>query len=217
MNITSIIFDLDGTLVESFPGISFSLTKAIFDYDSNIKVKLESCLIGPPLREILQKLLPQLNDEAIIKIEKNFRRFYEQKGLEETFLYDQIENGLSKLQKNNVRLFVATNKPLNLSLKILEQLNIMDYFEKVTSKYNHHISFENKTEVVKSLITENNIISKTTLFVGDSEDDAKAAFQNSISFIAVGYGYGNAHLQEKYPCLSVIYNFSELLSLINQL
>ena len=73
----NIFFDLDGTLVDSFPEIKLCLDKSLELFNINVEKELTSSLIGPPLDEILREIMPSQNQEDIEKIKLAYYRFYE--------------------------------------------------------------------------------------------------------------------------------------------
>ena len=109
------IFDLDGTLIDSLPGIEFSL-KAAFDACGirGTTHDLRS-LIGPPIRTILARAGNVTDERKLVDLEKAFRKSYDEEGWKMTACYPEVPPVLLAMQNEGIRLFVVTNKPLHIS------------------------------------------------------------------------------------------------------
>jgi phosphoglycolate phosphatase len=127
---TTIYFDLDGTLTDPKLGITRSIQYALskLDRPPPPEVELTWC-IGPPLRAILKTLLG--TDELAGKALSLYRERFADIGILENEIYPGIENTLSTLAKSGRRLFVATSEPSVYAKRVIGHFKLTAYFERV--------------------------------------------------------------------------------------
>ena len=117
----SIIFDLDGTLVDSLPGITAAIRYALRGYDVEIDSGQIRELIGPPIREILRKLVVSASESDLIVAEREFRTAYDSSHWKEAYLFTTARETLQALERFGVRLFLFTNKPEKAATRTLRR------------------------------------------------------------------------------------------------
>ena len=129
---TTIYFDLDGTLTDPKPGITRSIQYALrkLDRPAPSEDELTWC-IGPPLRASLKKLLG--TDELADRAVSLYRERFGDIGIFENEVYPGIEGTLSALARPGRRLFVATSKPLVYAERIIDHFKLTAYFERACS------------------------------------------------------------------------------------
>ena len=186
--IDSIIFDLDGTLIDSKDDILDSLSKALYDC-CGVEFPIGSFIIGPPLEEMLRIAAPNLSHRKISEIISSFRILYRNSGFQKTKYFDGIVPLLFELQNNNCRVFIATNKPLLLSQQILDTFANNFFHGKIIAVDSFSGKSLTKTEMLQELLSKFGLNKKKCIFIGDSPSDIEAAKLVGISSIAVGYGY----------------------------
>jgi phosphoglycolate phosphatase len=205
------IFDLDGTLVDSHAGIAVAATSAVVQTLPGRAVPDFRPFIGPPIREIFLKALGDLESDVLNDLIITYREHYDNAGCLQARLYDGVRSTLDVLQSRGSRLFIVTNKPALPTSRMLDKLQLKNYFTGVVSPDSRSPSLPNKTEAVLYLIDRFKINVPESVIVGDSVDDAKAAFEGNIPFLAAAYGYGSAHQQKDWPVQRVVVSFSEIL------
>lgn len=172
--------------------------------------------IGPPIGNILLKILPDCPHEIMNKLILSFREEYDGHGWMDTLLYSGVKDTLKQLtHKYMCGCYIVTNKPSLPSRRILEKTKIGQYISDIISPDSIRPNFATKAEMLASLIDRQLLLRKNTVFVGDSEEDARSAHENRLRFVAVSYGYGNAHSQNNYPKYRIINNINELSTLVN--
>lgn len=207
--IKNIIFDLDGTISKSAPGIlnafEYALEKMgkIYSRDDLYKY------IGPPLRDSFVKELGEdLADQGV----DFYREYYFNKGLFETEIYDGIKDLMENLNSGSYKIYLATSKGEDSSKKILDYFGILDYFSYVSGSENNK---NTKKKVIDHLLKENNLKSSESIMIGDRSYDIEAANNLEIKTIAVTYGYGN---KEEFEKASFIANSPyEIINIIEKL
>ena len=187
--IKNIIFDLDGTLVESSRDIIESLHCAYDDCNINISPITED-FIGPPLEDMVKNITPHLSDIAQENILKRFRYHYDSSLQKNTILYNGLDNILDQIKENGINIFIATYKPLNPTEKIVNNLQL-DFILDIYAPDKIEGKLLNKSEMIADLINKWNLDRNFTVMVGDSPSDIIAAQSNNIKSLAVLYGYGN--------------------------
>jgi phosphoglycolate phosphatase len=195
MLIRNVIFDLDGTLVDTRSGIEYSMRLALRSEFPGGEPALRGCRLGPPIREIFGRLCPGIDPVGLDRLERHFRSSYDTVGWKRSQAYPGAASVLNDLHAMGTRLFVATNKPKWASCAILDRLRLRAYFEAVVSPDSVSPRFSSKGQIVAHLLKEYALDQAVTALVGDSEDDRVAASENGIRFVAANYGYGKPLLQ----------------------
>jgi phosphoglycolate phosphatase len=187
----NILFDLDGTLIDSAPGIveSFSFSfNEIYGVECSKGIK---SLIGPPINEVLFAVNGETNSIVIKKFVDAFKLHYDNEGFKKSQLFENVLEVLKSLLNDKLELYIATNKRKKPTNLILDYLNLNQYFKGVYCPDSFELIFENKTKLVQNLITSFTLEKSESLFVGDTSLDGIAAVANGLDFALVEYGYGN--------------------------
>lgn len=194
--IQTILFDLDGTLVDPAIGITHSIQHALAKLGQPVFPQADLLkYIGPPLR---QSFATMLHTGDLILVEQAmslYRERYATVGLLENAVYPGIPALLAQLYERPVRLFLATAKPHVYARRILAHHGLEPYFAGV---YGSELDgrHENKGDLLAYLLETEGLAAAATLMVGDREHDIQAARQNGLRSIGVTYGYGSvAELQ----------------------
>lgn len=216
MRIENVLFDLDGTLVDSVPGIEYSAMAAVSAVIPQREELSLRRLIGPPVREVLRQALNCDEPGTLDELERRFRVSYDSEGWQKTVAYDGVAEVLFWLSRANVKSFVITNKPIIPTRKILGALGFAGYFEEVVSLNSREPPFLSKAEAAGYLITKHGLKTETTIFVGDSIDDARAAKLCDLRFAAAAYGYGRPHTQYELPVHIVLPEPDKLVSVVTE-
>lgn len=202
-----LIFDLDGTLLDSAEGIeyAFYLTyEKIYKIQCPVNIKKH---IGPPIKEVLQLVNQECDAKIIDTFIEEFKNNYDTIGFKMGSLYRDVDTTLNVLNKLGCRLFLATNKRQHPTHLILNHFCIESQFCKVYSPDKLNQAFTNKSEMVNFLLIENFIKKENCLLIGDTMHDFIAANENGIDFAFVPYGYGN--------CYGAKYNLKSIKQIIN--
>jgi len=187
-----VIFDLDGTLIESAPSILMGLEVAIKKSGLFPALPLDSSLVGPPLIDTLRKLVgDQLNVDLDVLV-SDFKAYYDTVGFKESRTYPGVQDMLNELKKNNISLYLATNKRLEPTLKIIDYFGWTPLFDGVYAIDKFVTApFLNKATMIGALIQAESIEKAHAIYVGDRIEDHEASAANGIDTILVNWGYGN--------------------------
>jgi phosphoglycolate phosphatase len=203
-NFKNIIFDLDGTLVDSVNGIIDSLNAAISVTGMHLCVENFKEHMGPPLREIIYRMWPSLETDEAERLIGAFRDDYHDRGCLNTDLYPGLLRELCRLSQESFPLYILTNKPLKPTLKILQNLDLERHFQALHSPDSPSCGFDSKSEGAALMAALYNLCPSETLMVGDSYEDQRAAEEAGFFFVRAGYGYGNSgfkHDSRRWPVL----------------
>jgi len=208
-----ILFDLDGTLVDSGDGIInsvvYSLDKLGIAAPERESLK---CFIGPPLDDTYMKMFGMNADEAKHAISV-YREYYRAKGLYECRVYDGIPELLARLNEAGAVPVVATSKPAVFSRMILEQNGLMRHFAFLSGAELDGRRTD-KAEVIAYAMGEMNIPKDDMIMVGDRSHDVIGAKKLGIPSVGVLYGFGSRDEHEAagadYICDDT-YSLSDLL------
>ncbi|MDE2357633.1 MAG: HAD-IA family hydrolase [Alphaproteobacteria bacterium] len=190
MTVTShaILFDLDGTLVDSEPGIRASYRAVMRELGHDPDRLDLTGLIGPPLEDGMAKVLAREGDTRVAEGVRLYREHYGREGLFETRLYPGIVDMLDRLAKDHARLFVATSKQTAFARRILEHLGLAPHFVAIQGAEPGGV--ERKADVIGALLAAHDLPEPLTLMVGDRHHDVDGARAHGLATIGVLWGYG---------------------------
>ena len=207
----AIIFDFDGTLVDSekaiyqcFQSITNYLAPKRIDYAKNI-------LIGPPLRDTASEILGQNHQEKLDQFVKLFIEMHDEHVIKNTKPYPAVVETLDKLSSKGISMAVATNKRYAPTIKLINHFGWKNYFTSIECS-DGQSQIRNKDEMIQEIL-KNNAFNES-FFVGDTVNDGLSANLNQLSFILARYGYGGDQDWSKINVRKDIQNFSEILHVI---
>jgi len=189
----SVLFDLDGTLTDSLPGIARSIQHVlrILGAGKQTVIPTEEELrwcVGPPLRELFQRLLITTDQSIIERAVKLYIERYERIGFRESRVYPGVPEMLGAVAPGR-RLILVTSKLTESAEKVLAEFSLRHYFESVYGT-DHHGKPSDKSELVQTALKNHQCQPATTAIVGDRHHDIAAGKTNGLYAIGVTYGYG---------------------------
>jgi len=185
----NIIFDLDGTLTDPGIGITNSIMYSLNKFGIEAERSELYKFIGPPLRESFGLYFGFDKDQAEQAV-VYYREYFSVKGMYENEIYPGMSELLTELHHRNRKLYVATSKPQEYSLIILEHFNILQYFN-VVSGSNMDGSMSAKSDLIDRIVSHiNGDELNETIMIGDRRYDIEGAKYHGIDSAAVLYGYG---------------------------
>jgi phosphoglycolate phosphatase len=185
----NILFDLDGTLTDSRPGILNTIRHALrlVDVEPPRDDELLWC-VGPPLREVFARLLPSGETATIERAVSAYVERYDSIGHRENRVHAGVPTMLTTLGANR-RLVLVTAKRQQIAESILELFQVRRYFEGV---FGTEASgrFADKRELVHYVIETLGLDRSETVIVGDRIHDIEAGRHNGLFTIGAAWGYG---------------------------
>ena len=209
--IKAIIFDFDGTLVDSEKAIYEcfqSITKRIAPERGNFA---KNILIGPPLRDTASEILGPKHQDQLNKFVNLFIEMHDEKAIKHTKPYPDVINVLHALNKDNVIMAIATNKRQIPSIKLIDHFGWKDYFKFIECSDSQK-KIRNKDQMIQDIINQDNSFYKA-YFIGDTVNDGVSANLNQLPFIMACYGYGGNQDWSNVTIAKKIDNPHEILNL----
>jgi phosphoglycolate phosphatase len=190
MKKTHLLFDFDGTLVDSAPAILATFSQVLEAHDLQPRRAIDSSLIGPPLRPTLEALSGQSDPVLLDALSASFREIYDAQVCLTTPAYPGWPQVLDALRERGLVLAIATNKRLLPTQRILRALGWEDYFSAVYASDSHPGLYTDKAGMIGALMSELAIQSGSAIYLGDTDQDGRAAAANDLDFWPVAWGYG---------------------------
>ena len=209
-----VLFDLDGTLTESGQGIVNSVVYAMekMGIKENDKMKLEK-FVGPPLLDSFMKYYDFTEAEAKQAV-TFYREYFAEKGIYEAPLYEGIETALKYLKNSGKALYVATSKPEVFARRILQHLQIENYFVDIVGS-NLDGTKVKKDEIISFLLEKNEIVDRSkVIMVGDREHDIFGAKKVGVDSVGVLYGYGDYQELESAGATYIIERLDDIIEIV---
>lgn len=186
----NLLFDLDGTLLDSLPGIEYSVDVAIAAEGLPPRSRELRDLIGPPIRGIMARALDTDDDALLDRLEKHFRVSYDTEGWQKTPCFPGALDILHQMKRAGRRLFVVSNKPRHIGLQILEAEGVLGLFDEIVTKDSRQPVYQEKAEMIGYLLQSQQFDASKAMMIGDTMEDASAAWKHNISFAFLEHGYG---------------------------
>jgi phosphoglycolate phosphatase len=211
--IDALIFDLDGTLVDSLPGIEYAAQAAWRAVQPDRPCPPLRPLIGPPIRVMFHRAWPEATTDTLQALERAFRKAYDTGGWQKTTTYPGVIETLARLSSAGHMCLGVTNKPQFATQRILEHCGLKNYFREFFSPDSGEPTFKSKADAVSVLLARYDLIPENTLLTGDSLDDARAAQVCGLRFAAFTGGYGQIEQQTGLPidlrfeCFADLFHF----------
>ncbi|WP_308466847.1 HAD hydrolase-like protein [Rathayibacter soli] len=211
---TCVLFDLDGTLTDSAPGITSSLTQTFTTL--GLPVPDEAGLlayVGPPLLESFRTFAGMSELEALNALTV-YRDAAVSRDLHDNAVFPGIVGLLRSLSEAGIPVAVATSKPESRAIRILEHFGIADYFQ-VIAGASEDESRSTKTDVVAyalDRLRDLDVDLSRAVLVGDRSHDVEGATANGIPTILVEWGYGSP--AEADGAMAIVHSADQLRKLL---
>lgn len=187
----TVLFDLDGTLTDSAPGIKRSLKYALDKLGINgYAPEILDKFLGPPLVWSYKTYLG-LSDELAVEGLRLYRENYNEMGGKYLArVYPGIEELLKRLKKGGARLGVATVKPEQTAREVLEHFGLLKYFDCVSGGQPEERKADKKSVIEEALRRIGKSADDSVLMVGDRVYDIEGGIAAGVKTLGVAYGFG---------------------------
>lgn len=211
-----VLFDLDGTLTDPGAGITNSVAYALNKYGIQAKDRTQLYkFIGPPLQDSFEMYYGFSKEDAR-KAVGYYREYYHDKGIYENKLYEGMARMLCRLYDSGKTLLVATSKPQEFAVRILEYFDIRKYFAYVAGS-NMDGTRVKKDEVIAYALDAGGISDQSaSVMAGDREYDILGAKTAGIDSIGVLFGYGSRKELETAGATYIAENVEDVGNIICQ-
>ena len=209
----AILFDLDGTLTDSGEGIINCAILGLQHFGLPVPDRETlRVFVGPPLRDTFYKFgVPEDKlDEAVAV----YRSRYIPIGKFENTPYPGIYDLLARLKAEGHKLYVATSKPEQMSMDILNKFELTPYFDLLAGATLDG-SRDHKADVIAYLLQQTGNEMEAVM-VGDTVYDVVGATAHGIPTIGVSWGYGSIEEMQNAGAKAIAYTMDELHDLLNQ-
>jgi len=185
----ALIFDLDGTLTDSKPGILGCLQKVLDDRGMGDQGPLDR-FIGPPVEEWVTDLLPNGNAEDQAALARDYRACYDREGWCNNSVFPGVREMLVELRAQGFPLYVCTSKQQHFAVRILDAFELSALFTAIYGDKAEYAS-HSKVDLLANILREHSLGHDTAWMIGDRSFDIDAAHANQLRCLAAGWGYGS--------------------------
>jgi len=213
MNYQVIIFDWDGTLVDSEAHIVSSLQQAENElgypprtYDENKDI------IGLGLREAFIKLYPDIDEQKIDLLKRSYSKFFLSDAVPHGIFFDGVLDVLGQLRSKGYKLAVATGKSRRGLDRVLEQKGMTEFFD--IERCADETMSKPHPMMLEQILEFFGVTADKVLMVGDTEYDLEMAVLGGVHSIGVSYGVHDVARLEKHKPVRIIDRFCEILDLV---
>lgn len=186
---THLIFDLDGTLIDSAPSILQGFEQAFASTGTPLSRPLSSDVIGPPLMTTLSRLSGSHDPAVLQNLAEAFKQHYDSVGYQATLVFAGVSEMLFSLKQAGFHLYIATNKRHLPTLKILAHLGWQSWFDAVVALDAFTPPCSHKAEMIGRLMAAHDLSPQQSLYIGDRLEDGQAAEANQLPFVLASWGY----------------------------
>jgi phosphoglycolate phosphatase len=187
----AVLLDLDGTLIDSQPGILASCLAALRALGHSPDEALDiRHVIGPPLEDSLRVLLRGYGDDRVDQAVEAYRRDYGESGLFKSVAYPDIGDALEVLKRAGWRLYLATSKREVFARRILDHLGFAAFLEGIHGSVPGGAR-DHKPELLAHVLSQHALSPADSVMVGDRRYDISGAHAVGMRGLGVLWGYGS--------------------------
>jgi len=186
----NILFDLDGTLLNSLPDIHHAINKTLNHFNlGTVDKDYTAKSVGFGTKYFLEQILIKINKENMFdEVNQFYMKFYEENCVVYGNLYDGVLDGISKLKQKNYNMFVITNKPHKIAIETINRLGIANYFTEVIGDGLYQDIKKPSCEIWENIEKKYKLDKNETIIVGDGIADYEFSKNTGIEVLLVLYG-----------------------------
>ena len=188
---SAVLLDLDGTLIDSEPGILSSFHAALRALGHTPEPSLDlSALIGPPVEDVMRLVLERYGDDRVAEAVSAYRADYGQRGLFNSLPYPGVAEALTKIRDAGAQLILATSKRQEFAQRILEHIGFDHLFTAIHGSQPGG-ALDHKPELIAHIIAHHALTTSRCVMIGDRRYDIVGAHANKMRALGVLWGYGS--------------------------
>lgn len=186
----AVLLDLDGTLVDSKPGILASHAAALRELGHEPDPAYDlTFVIGPVLGDVIGEVLAHYGDTRVDEAVAAYRRHYAESGIFDLAPYDGVTALLPALKAAGLRVFLATSKRTVFASRILDHLDLSRHFDGIYGSEPDGFR-DGKPELIADILRRHDLDPHASVMVGDRRYDIAGAHANRLRGIGALWGYG---------------------------
>ncbi len=187
----NVLLDLDGTLIDSIPGIRASCLATLdaLGHAPDPAIDFRS-LVGPPLPEVMRRILQPYGDGRIDLAATAYRVHYAETGMFLATVYPGVADTLERLHRRGVRMFVATSKRTVFAAPIVHRLGLARWLHGIYGTEPDGC-LDHKADLIAALLRAERLVARRTVMLGDRSHDIQGARANAVRAIGALWGYGD--------------------------
>ena len=209
-----VLFDLDGTLTDPGEGITNSVAYALNKFNITVDDRKELYnFIGPPLINSFMKYYSMNYDDGLKAVEY-YREYFGVTGIFENTMFDGIPELLESIKKSGRKISLATSKPEQYAIRILEHFGLTKYFDFIGAATMDE-SRSKKADVIAFTLNNLGVVDKSkVVMIGDRHHDIEGAIQNGLDSIGVLFGYGDRDELETSGATYIAETINDIIKLL---
>lgn len=217
-NVKAVMFDLDGTLIDTAPEIAFAVNSMLADMGkSTLSADQIRTYIGEGAQMLIRRAIsggePQFDDALFERAQALFFKHYAD-NVANSRVFPGVVDGLQMLKDKGLRLACVTNKPERFTRPVLKANGLDQFFELVVS--GDTLSGKKPDPIqLLHICAEFKVLEAQAMLVGDSMIDIRAAHAAGCYIVTVPYGYNQGRPIDESQVDAVIENMTELASLLD--
>ncbi|QWF71106.1 HAD-IIIA family hydrolase [Methylomonas paludis] len=210
-----IIFDWDGTLMDSVDWIVHCIQQAAEQYDCPVPpTQAAKDIIGLSIENAIAALFPDVDETKRQLIVKQYSRTFSSRLISRADLFPGVYEMLQQLRESGYRLAVATGKKSTGLQQVMQACQVSDLF--CTTRSSDQTASKPDPLMLNEIVTELGIDKQRTLMIGDSIHDLQMALNAGIAAVGVTCGAHSADILEQYQPLFCLDYPTDLLELFNE-
>ncbi|MFL2682240.1 MAG: HAD-IA family hydrolase [Alphaproteobacteria bacterium] len=214
-----IVFDLDGTLINSAPDLCYALNKTLEEINIPL-ITLQEVMgyLGDGALELIKRGISKhhnIDNYDLEKLRIRFLDIYDDCLLDKTDFYENVLETLEKLKKMNFTLAICSNKPELLVKRIIKGLNAIDFFGAITGGDTYEFRKPDSRHLERTILEAGRKVDQA-IMVGDSENDIKCANSINVPSIVVDFGYSRTPV-ENLNANIIMNNYQNLIMHIEEI
>jgi len=189
-----IVFDLDGTLLDTSPGIfaTARYTMERLGLDPDVPQQQMRKFIGPPISECF-KVVYDLPQRYLADALSIYKERYKSEGQYQALVYPHMADVLDALHGREYLLAVGTLKNESTAKNMMTHYGLASFFAVVRGDVSTPSGGRTKAEILRTVMRDTNMKPEWSVLVGDTEHDRNGANEANVGFVAVTYGFGFPH------------------------
>jgi phosphoglycolate phosphatase len=210
-----IIFDLDGTLINTVKDLNIAVNYALKQYNYPLRsIEQTTADIGNGVAKLIERSIPGgLNNPNYTECLATFKTYYKAHYFENSFPYQNVKETLNNLKETGYLLAVVSNK-FDEGAKKLVNFYLPNIFDRIQGSI-PELNYKPSSDLVNKVLKELDVNTNEALYVGDTNVDYETAVNSNLDCVLVSYGYRNEeYLKEHTKNSPIISDLSELIVLL---